>query len=377
MEATIEEQRKQLMESGYLIVRDMIPLSELQRLRKCVDVIADRAPESSRSSRVTLTEWVDGETADAVEFCFDARTLDFCRRLMNAPSAAPLGMWVLCGSGTGWHRDGVQPIDTAPLDGLQENLRFNGPPYLQWNIALYDDNFLQIIPGSHLRHNNAEERKIERNMGIVSLPGAMAVDLKAGDGVVYINTFLHGATANGRTKRRTIHMGHTAFGNQGFIHYFSEPIGVDFVRHLSTRGADQCRQFAKLHAQRNDQIASIFHAIVERNREAFARVFETLHPGEYGRMTSLIVLAKIAAMIGRYKDSESDDHRNHRATQSLAERFTRDELDQLRDRFGTLDEKLKADTEQYESLFKSGPILYRFYEMPANFDVADFVASWG
>ena len=159
----------------------------------------------------------------------------------------------------------------------------------------------------------------ERNMGIVSLPGAMAVDLKAGDGVVYINTFLHGATANGGTKRRTIHMGYTAFGNQGFIHYFSEPIGVDFVRHLSTRGADQCRQFAKLHAQRNDQIALIFHAIVERNREAFARVFETLHPGEYGRMTSLIALAKIAAMIGRYKDSESDDHRNHRATQSLAE----------------------------------------------------------
>ncbi len=316
MKATIEEQKRQLMESGYVILRDMIPPDELQRLRKSVDLIADRAPASSRSSRVTLTEWVDGETADVVEFCFDARTLDLSRQLMNAPSAAPLGMWVLCASGTGWHRDSVP------------------------------------------------------------LPGAMTVDLKAGDGVVYINTFLHGATANGGTKRRTIHMGYMAFGNSGFIHYFSEPIGVDFVSHLSSRGADQCRQFAKLHAQRNDEISLIFQAIVERNGEAFARAFETLHPGEYGRMTTLIVLARIAAMIRRYKDSESDDHRNHSATQSLAERFTRDELDQLRDRFKTLDEKLKADTEQYESLFKSGPTLYRFYEMPENFDLADFVASW-
>ena len=128
---------------------------------------------------------------------------------------------------TGWHRD-VHPIDMAPLDGLHEDLRLNGPPYLQWNIALYDDSFLQAIPKSHLRRNNAEENKIERRMGAVPIPGAVAVDLKAGDGVVNIITYLHCATPNGETKRRTIHMGYQAFGNQGFTHFFPNTIRSSF-----------------------------------------------------------------------------------------------------------------------------------------------------
>ena len=321
------------MESGYVVVRDMIDPDELRELRTSVDLILGRVPEPQRTSRVTTTDWVERESADAVEFCFDDRTLEFSRHLMKAPAAAPLGMWVLCAAGTGWHRD-IPSLDMPPLDGLQEDLSHNGPPYLQWNVALYDDSFLHVIPGSHLRRNNAEERKTERRLGVVPLPGTTAVDLQAGDGVVYINQILHSAKPSGDTKRRTFHMGYQAFGNESFTHYFPDSIGLDFIEHLSSRGADRCRQFERLHAQWHDEIATTLGAIIRRERGAFIEAFETLHSGEHGKTTSLIALSKIAYKIRKYKGSDSDDSRNTKAVQDLAGRFTAEELDQLWDRFG-------------------------------------------
>ena len=93
-------------------------------------------------------------------------------------------------------------------------------------------------------------------------------------------------------------------------------------------------------------------------------------------MTSVIVLSKIAYGIRKYKDSDSDDWQYTRAVKDLGARFTAVELDRLWDRFETLDDALKADTEQYESLFQNAAMMYHFYEMPANFDVPDFIASW-
>ena len=85
MKATIEQQREQLMESGFISVRGMIPPDELQQLRKSVDRMIERVPESVPTNRLTMTEWVEAETADAVEFCFDERTLGYTRRLMDVP----------------------------------------------------------------------------------------------------------------------------------------------------------------------------------------------------------------------------------------------------------------------------------------------------
>lgn len=376
MTATIEEQKEQLMELGYVTIRDLVPPDEIERLRTSVDLMAERVPESSLEGRFVTTEWVDGSSAEAVEFCFDERTLGASRQLMDVPAVTPLGMFVLCASGTGWHRD-LHPIDMAPLDGLQEDLRINGHPYLQWNVPLYDDDFLNFIPGSHRRRNNDAERKIERRMGVVPLPWAIVVDLKPGDAVVYLNNCLHSATPNGETKRRTLIMGYDAFGNRGFMHYFADPIGIDFIEHLSPHGAEQCRQFAKLHEQRHDAIVATYRAMLEKDRGKFLAAFQTVHPSEHCRMTSVIVLSKIAYAIHKYEDSGSDDWQHTNAVKDLGARFTADELDQLWDRFTPLDDVLKADEEQYESLFQNAAMMYHFYEMPANFEVEDFIASWG
>lgn len=370
---SIAEHRAQLMESGYVVCRGMIPPDELRRLRHSVDRIVDRVPEPQ--GRITLHEWVDRDTAEAVEFFFDQRTLGFSCELMDAPAAEPLGLWILCESGTGWHRD-IHPIDMAPLDGLQEDIRLNGPSYLQWHIALYDDSFLHVIPGSHLRRNSEVERKIERRMGVMPLPGDKVVDLKAGDGVVYISAFLHAAKPNGDVKRRTYHMGYQAFGNKGFTHFFPRALGIDFIDHLSPWAAAQCRESERLRSQWNDEVVAAFRAMLDRDGHEFARTFEVLHPSEHARMTSVIVLSKMAYLIRKYKDSDADDSRNTPAVQALAARFSASELDQLWERFKTLDEELTADSEQYEPLFQNPPMKYHFYEMPQHFDVGDFIASW-
>ncbi len=373
METSIERQREQLMREGYVIVRNIIPPDELERLRQSVDTIIDKAPPSSR---VMVTEWVDKQTANAVELYFDDRTLGFTRRLMDAPDVAPQGMWVLCHSGTGWHRD-IHPIDMAPLDGLQADIRLNGPPYLQWNLPLYDDSYLHVIPGSHLRRNNEAESRKERRMGVVPLPGEITVDLKAGDGVVYINGILHSATPNGDNKRHTLHFGYQSFGAKGFTHFFlPATMGVDFVEHLSPQAAEQCHHFEGLHVKRHDDIAFTLRAILDKDPNAFMEGLARIHRSEHARMTTLVVLSKIAYLIREYKDADAEESTDSPCFQRMADRFTPDELKQLWGRFGVLDRKLQSDTEQYEPLFQSGPMKYHFFDMPQDFGVDDFIASW-
>ena len=221
MSADLDKQRNALLKDGFVIVRGMISPGELESFRASSDAIVDAAPSSSR---VVITEWVDQQSADVLEFLFSDRAFGFTRDMLESPDAAPLGMWILCSANTGWHRD-IHPFDMAPLDGLQEDIRINGPPYLQWNIALCDDPFLHVVPGSHLRRNSSEESKIERSMGLIPLTGTLKVDLKAGDGVIYINFILHWGSDYSSKMRRTLHGGHSIFTRLG---------DLAFTRFLST-----------------------------------------------------------------------------------------------------------------------------------------------
>ena len=64
------------------------------------------------------------------------------------------------------------------------------------------------------------------------------------------------------------------------------------------------------------------------------------------------------------------------ALKSIARRFTMAESDLLWRRFAVMDDRLKSDEDQYVPGFQTGPTKYIFYEMPANFEVEDFIASW-
>ena len=99
-----------------------------------------------------------------------------------------------------WHRDDIPHSASAE----EQMLRLNAPAWhAQWNLALYDDSSLIVVPGSHLRPLTDTERDadpFEKDM-----PGQKVVHMKAGDIVFYNNNFLHRGVYNAKVERMTLH----------------------------------------------------------------------------------------------------------------------------------------------------------------------------
>ncbi|KAI1631446.1 phytanoyl-CoA dioxygenase family protein [Biscogniauxia mediterranea] len=103
-----------------------------------------------------------------------------------------------------WHRDDVP--DEA--DEAEEEARLGdgkGRPrsHTQWNLALYPDASLVVVPGSHARARTAAERAAGPDAD--HLPGELAVELGAGDAVFYDNNILHRGTYEAGRERMTLH----------------------------------------------------------------------------------------------------------------------------------------------------------------------------
>ncbi|KAL8908778.1 MAG: hypothetical protein Q9207_000635 [Kuettlingeria erythrocarpa] len=108
-----------------------------------------------------------------------------------------------------WHRDDIPPSASVQ----EEQRRLEEPAWhAQWNLALYDDESLIVVPGSHKRVRTEEERaadSYENNM-----PGQLVVTLKAGDLIFYNNNILHRGVYDSGKERMTLHgsVGHVAGG---------------------------------------------------------------------------------------------------------------------------------------------------------------------
>ena len=368
------QQRTQFTRDGYVIVRGLVPTDELGRILTSVDAIVEKA---NHPSSVDLTDWVDRKTANALECCVDDRIYNFSCALMHASDAAGEGLNIHCRADTGWHRD-IQPSMQAPLDGLQEDLRVNGVPYVQWNIALRDDPYFHVIPGSHVRRNNEAEREIERRDGVVSLPGITCIDLKAGDGIVYVNTILHSAKPSGENKRRTYILGYEGFGIRNFAQFvLPKTLGIDFVQHLSPWAAKRFRLFEQLHAERLDDITDLFKSMVDRHVGAFRAALARIHPSPQCRITTLAILSKIARELHCFKEQEETGYRNGPRIRTLVSRFSVNEIDDLWSRFTVLDGKLQTEDVELEPLFQGEKTRYYIYDMPSDFEVEEFINTWG
>ncbi|KAF2158133.1 hypothetical protein K461DRAFT_30916 [Myriangium duriaei CBS 260.36] len=106
-----------------------------------------------------------------------------------------------------WHRDDIAASATA-----EEELEVLKKPitHAQWNLALYDDQSLIVVPGSHKRARTDEERAAEPYQD--HIPGMKVVGMKAGDAVFYDNNILHRGVYLADRERATLHgsMGITA-----------------------------------------------------------------------------------------------------------------------------------------------------------------------
>ena len=388
-----------LLEKGYLIIPQAIAPERLEGLRASFEKLVERQRsiwarerqpgdppgghwETAAQPRLSSFEGlIDAATADAVEFCMGETTLGVCRQLMQAADVGIHLYMMMCSprrdhGPASWHRD-IHPIDQAPLNGLQLDLLNNCPAYLQWNIPLYDDDVLWVVPGSHRRSNTEAENQQLRENSRVPLPDSMPVELKAGDGVVYTNTILHWGSNYSSKLRRTIHLGYRAFGGGNYSYvpgmYYSE----GFARHLQPEFQQVFARHQALYAAECDQIEATYRALIERDEKAFRAGIEYLHSGAVGAIVCVILLSKLAYKIlfgshpnrGGYGGDFTQE-------KQLAPRFTKAELKMLWQRFEPLDKKLQANTEQYVPGFQSGPMPYYFQEMPEDLDIDEFIATW-
>ena len=105
-----------------------------------------------------------------------------------------------------WHRDDIPATTTAE----EEIVRLREPAWhAQWNLSLYDDESLIVVPGSHKRARTAVER--EAGPFEKGIPGEIRVKMKAGDCVFYDNNILHRGAYESVRERMTLHgsMGHS------------------------------------------------------------------------------------------------------------------------------------------------------------------------
>ncbi|KAF9695641.1 hypothetical protein EKO04_006433 [Ascochyta lentis] len=99
-----------------------------------------------------------------------------------------------------WHRDDIPASATAE----QEVERLGKPGWhAQWNLALYDDSSLVLVPGSHKRARTDAERDAEPYEN--DMPGQITVHLKAGQVAFYNNNILHRGVYDSGKERMTLH----------------------------------------------------------------------------------------------------------------------------------------------------------------------------
>jgi ectoine hydroxylase-related dioxygenase (phytanoyl-CoA dioxygenase family) len=99
-----------------------------------------------------------------------------------------------------WHRDDI-PATSTPEEELD---RLNKPGWhAQWNLALFDDSSLILVPGSHTRARTEIERAADPYKS--HIPEQITVSLKAGEVAFYNNNILHRGVYDVTKERMTLH----------------------------------------------------------------------------------------------------------------------------------------------------------------------------
>ncbi|KAK4110983.1 hypothetical protein N656DRAFT_189218 [Canariomyces notabilis] len=110
-----------------------------------------------------------------------------------------------------WHRDDIPP-EVTPEEEVARLVggRRKRLTHTQWNLPLFDDDSLIVVPGSHARARTEVERAADPYAE--SLPGMIRVELRAGDVVFYDNNILHRGVYETSKERMTLHgsVGHVS-----------------------------------------------------------------------------------------------------------------------------------------------------------------------
>jgi len=401
--------RDQFLEEGYLILRQVIPPDQLETLRTTYEIMVERQKviwaqqrrpgdppggvwETGAQPRLVLGEiadQIDAQTAPAVEFWLHENMQGVSSQLLGVEDAAVTQMMLMCNPrrdrGTadhrGWHRD-LYPPRCAPLQSYADDIVENGPRYVQWNLPLYDDDVLWVLPGSHIRSTSrAENEQLDKDPH-VPLPGGVQTHLKAGDGVAYILPLLHWGSQYNSKLRRTIHGGFSIF-----THYRD----LSFLQHLSTPVQATFARWARRSEQLQEGTEAVLRTTIEKDATGYCDALEQLHPGrgEKGQLQSTLCLSKVAKRIDQLKRADFDrlpTNEQKWATSvhatalqwggAFADRFSTEEACSAWARFKPVDDALQTQQAQWAPGFQGEPTSYYFNQVPDGLSVESFVAGW-
>jgi hypothetical protein len=409
--------RERLLSDGYVILRGVIPQHMLSELRAAHDRLVET---QARLTGVTphavgrtviadeLAENIDEATAACVEYWAHKSFHGVSSKLLGVEDAAVADMHMLCGEAKPpeeqsvgiWHRD-FYPQRCAPLDSYANDIKETGPRYIQWNLSLYDDEVLWVLPGSHVRRASAEEDDCLRSSGVGSgrgacqhpLSGALCVKLQAGDGVAYSSpAILHWGSRYSLCKRRTLHGGYCVPG-------FGYSRIAPFLPLLSLTAQACFRRWQQRHVEQVDaEEQALRAALASRGgaeaRNEFNAMVDNLVPGRgiAGRAHSLVLLSKAARRIFYFHHqhliSQPDPqqqppqelHNNDLALctapngylqpgPELYGRFSSGEARELWESFEHVDKALQipspsVDRLNWEPGFQGGLSAYNFHDVP-------------
>jgi hypothetical protein len=218
---------RQWREQGYLVVRGVFTADRVARLRPVLEhvrerfLVRDPVTGAPGAADISLSQphhpgyfadrpaWRD-EVLDAGS---TAEVRDLARRVFaEEPLFRALGFWFNPPTGRrdgSWHRDSqfLQPDEASELASIRAQAGGPGDA-LQFQIALVANDDLELVPGSHLRWDTAEEYAIRRADGGIhslsnAMPGALRIALAAGDGVIFNPMGLHRGRYHADKPRRT------------------------------------------------------------------------------------------------------------------------------------------------------------------------------
>ena len=424
----MEVDERRFFEEGFLIVRQAVPAGRLGELRLMAEVLVDRCKSRSEREReaggplggawyasiqprVNVDEVVDGETAGLVDFLLGPTVGGVSHRILGAPESSITSMQVLCSGlvdhgATDWHRDS-SAAEQAPLCGLQRDLMANRPGYVQWNIALYDDDVFWVLPRSHDRPTDEEQRRQLLLDPTSRLKGGIPVELAAGDGVLYPNLVMHWGSFYSSRLRRTLHLGFRSHGGGifSYAHYPEWDVSLGFTRHLSEEARAHFERAVELLDQELDDIETALRAAIAGDGACFRERVSRMHPGHEERMTTVVLLSRIASkvrLLHRPEVQRMSTAERHRALagpqkgeyfETIGRRFGAPEAEVLVRRFAPLERRLAADAarvhRRYAAVhaelkpeaegppdFESRPLRQFHCHMPAGFGIEELVGGW-
>ncbi|MHA6204511.1 phytanoyl-CoA dioxygenase family protein [Dyella soli] len=209
-----DAERALFREQGYL-VRKILDDAQVARYVAAVDDARRARGDAQRMSNLQFLQ--PGKAIRGIQdIICNADILAACRDLLGDGIVID-GASLFYGEAgidyrQGWHRDVLQvpdeQIDTA---WFSDDYAYN---YVQMNMPLTVDGCLWIVPGSHRRQLNAEERAVFGNtekMAPVDAPelsGGRQLVLQPGEAVFYNNYAVHRGYGGVLQDRRiTIHLG--------------------------------------------------------------------------------------------------------------------------------------------------------------------------